>query len=180
MRQGFVEREQFAKVLAELTPELRDFVEWLGVTGMRVGEAKRLEWAHVHRDGGGGLELRIPAELTKNRQPRVLPLVGSLGQVIARRRDARRLDCRFVFHRDGNRIKDFRAAWASACRRAGVPTLLVHDLRRSAVRSLVMQGVDQAIAQRITGHRTASVFQRYRICSTVEVADALRRLEQVS
>ena len=102
--------------------------------------------------------------------------MGALGAIVDRRRDARRLDCPFLFHRNGRQIKDFRASWQSACRRAGVPDLLVHDLRRSAVRNLVIQGVDQKVAMAVTGHVTASVFQRYRIVATAEVADAIRRV----
>jgi integrase len=37
----------------------------------------------------------------------------------------------------GEPMRDFRRAWATACKAAGVPGLLKHDLRRSAVRRLV-------------------------------------------
>jgi hypothetical protein len=33
----------------------------------------------------------------------------------------RGLICRWVFHRDGKRIKNFRKAWKEACTAAGVP-----------------------------------------------------------
>ena len=56
-------------------------------------------------------------------------------------------------------------------------TLIFHDLRRSAVRNLVAAGVDQAVAMRVTGHQTISVFQRYRIVSDADVRAALERTE---
>jgi integrase len=82
-----------------------------------------------------------------------------------------------VFHRAGQPILDFRGAWRKACAAAKVPGLLFHDLRRSAVRNLVGAGVDQAVAMRITGHKTASVFQRYRIVADDDVRAALERTE---
>jgi integrase len=177
VRQGFVEGEQLVDVLGAIEDTaLRDFVEWLSVAGMRVGEARQLEWKHLHRTDQGDVELRVPAELTKNRQARVLPIAGPLKAIIYRRRAARRLDCVLIFHRGGKPIRDFRAAWSTACKRAGRPGLLVHDLRRSAIRALRQAGVSEEITMRISGHQTASVFRRYRIVTTDEVAGALEQL----
>ena len=177
VRQGFVEGEQLTDVLGLIEDtNVRDLVEWLSVAGMRVGEASRLEWKHLHQTDQGETELRVPAELTKNRQPRVLPIAGPLKAIIYRRRAARRLDCVLIFHRSGKAIKDFRAAWATACKRAGRAGLLVHDLRRSAIRALRQAGVSEEIAMRISGHQTASVFRRYRIVTTDDQRAALQRL----
>jgi integrase len=61
----------------------------------------------------------------------------------------------FVFHRgDGKAIGDIRKVWAKAATVAGVPGLLFHDLRRSAVRTLVRAGVDRDMARKISGHKT--------------------------
>jgi hypothetical protein len=56
--------------------------------------------------------------------------------------------------------------------------MIFHDLRRSAVRNLVSAGVDQTVAMKITGHRTVSVFQRYRIVSDDDVRAALPLLAE--
>ena len=44
-----------------------------------------------------------------------------------------------------------------------VGAILVNDLRRSAIRSMINAHVDEQIAMRISGHKTVSVFRRYRI-----------------
>jgi len=79
----------------------------------------------------------------------------------------------FVFHRSGAPIVDFRDPWTEACKEAAVPGKLFHDLRRTAVRNMVRAGVGQAVAMTISGHRTASMFQRYNVTSSSDQREAL-------
>src|SRR5262245_48805513 len=69
----------------------------------------------------------------------------------------------FVFHRDVERIKYFRAAWENARNEAGCPNALVHDMRRSAVRTFERAGVPRSAAMSMVGHKTEAIYRRYAI-----------------
>jgi integrase len=172
-RQGFLTAEQIEAVIVHLPEDLRDFTAWCAATGMRKGEAAGLTWNMVHGD-----ELHIPGSITKNRQPRVLPVVGQLADIIARRQTARPTEvhgttvmAERVFHRRGQPVRNFRKAWDAACGKAGVHAIF-HDLRRSAVRRMVRAGIAPQIAKRWSGHASDSMFQRYAILTTDDMREA--------
>lgn len=176
IREGFVEKADFDRVLLNLRdPDVQDFARWAFWTGMRRGEVAKLTWAAFDRESSS---LILPGRSTKNKRSRKLVLEGMYREIIARRFSARRLDCPFIFHRQGKAIGSFRKAWKNACNKAGVTGLLFHDLRRTAVRNLIRAGIDTTVAKKISGHRTDQVFQRYNITSDEDIQDAQIRLEQ--
>lgn len=78
--------------------------------------------------------------------------------------------------RVGTRRADFRLAWATACREAGVPGMLRHDLRRRAVRNMERVAVPRSVAMKLTGHKTENVYRRYAIVSPADLRASAEKL----
>jgi integrase len=83
-----------------------------------------------------------------------------------------------VFHRpNGTAIKDFRVRWKSACEKAGHPGKLLHDFRRSAVRTLERSSVPRSTAMAMVGHKTESIYRRYAIVDEQMHREAAAKLD---
>ena len=170
-RKGFFSREEFDRVSAALPGELADFALFGYLTGWRKGEIASLTWQDVE-DG----VIRLRGENAKNGEARQVVIAGELSALMERRKQARLANgvlTALVFHRDGAPVADFRKAWASACKKAGVPGRIFHDFRRTAVRDMIRSGVSQNVAMKISGHKTTSMFRRYDIVNEDDLRQAM-------
>jgi len=70
-----------------------------------------------------------------------------------------------------------RKTWDPLVKAAGLPGLLLHDFRRSAVRNMVRRGIPQKTARTISGHKSDSIFSRYNIVSEDDIRDAAKKIE---
>src|SRR5260370_9522068 len=152
-------------------------------TGWRRNEVLSREWRHVDFEAG---RLRLDPGETKNNEGRMVALVGELREVlepprarhlaIERATEPRRIIPWVFIRDDGSRIVDLRYSWAKACRRAGVPGRMVHDLRRTAVRNMERAGVSRSTAMKMSGHQTESIYRRYAIVAESDLRDGAEKL----
>ena len=156
---------------------------FLYTTGWRWrSEAARLRWTNVAFDVG---EVRLDPGTTKTGEGRVFPFTAELRALFERRRAVTRDRERelgrpvaYVFTRpDGEPIRSFNKAWATACRAAGVPGRVLHDFRRTAVRNLVRAGVPERVAMQLVGWKSRQMLDRYHIVNTSDLLEAVRRLD---
>jgi integrase len=177
VRKGFLSDEQYQKLRDELPPELRPLFVTGYETGVRLGELKAVEWPQVDFETG-----LISLEATKNGEPRLVPLLdGDMRDLLMaarKERQERWPESPFVFSRQGQPIRDLRWAWREACKRAGVPDLHFHDLRRTAVRNMRRAGVPQVIRMKISGHKTDSMERRYNIVDGDDLTIAKALMQQ--
>ena len=149
-------------------------IEFLYLTGMKSGAARGLRHKDVDIEAK---VIRLPIKLAKNKKPQLIPLSGRLLAIVKEAYENRSLQCPYLFHHEGQPIRDFRKAFDTAATAAGITELLPHDLRRSAIRNLVRTGVKETVAMRLSGHRSRSVFDRYNIVSEDDLIDASKKLE---
>jgi integrase len=191
-RQGFFEPEQFQAVLKHLPEELRPVAQFAYITGWRLkSEVLTREWRHVDFQNG---TVHLLKGETKNREPRTFVMTQELRKLLeGLHAEAEKLKKRGkfpparIFYRmvaKGRRgplrpvpITSLSKAFASACRKAGCPGRIPHDLRRSAVRRFVRQGIPDSVAMKLTGHKTRSVFERYNIVSEGDLREAAAKLD---
>jgi integrase len=183
-RKGFLELKKFEELVRLLPTHLRPLITFLYYCGVRSDEAKQIEWSQVNLDAR---LIRLEDDQTKNEEARTVPLPAVLIMMLAE-----------IEPKVGKVFSatNLRTDWQKACAACGLGTrtriepedddsyawykyegLIVHDLRRSAVRNLVNANVPERVAMKISGHKTRAVFDRYHIVSTDDVTNAMRRLE---
>jgi integrase len=191
-RSGFFEAEQFNAVRKYLPDDVQTAVTIAYTYGWRMqSEVLSLERRHLDLETG---TLRLDPGMTKNGKGRVVYLTPELktllGAPVARvkaleRKLERVIPWLFPYFDNephvsrrlvGTQRADFRKAWLTACRKAGVPGRLRHDFRRTAARNLIRAGVPERVAMTVTGHLTRSVFDRYNIVSSTDLQEATRRI----
>ncbi len=182
VRKGFFTDEEVRRVLNHLPDWHAPAIEFAWRTGWRSGEVKGLSWAQVDFAAG---TVRLEPGTTKNREGRTFPFATfpPLSDLLHRQWERTQAwqhehgqIVPWVFWKEGRQLGDHRDIWIGACRKAGLPGRLVHDLRRSAVRNLERAGVPRSSAMKLTGHLTESVYRRYAIVSEADLGEAVRKL----
>ena len=192
-RQGFLTPDEYKRLSAELPPYLRRLTCVAYCVANRLGELLRLRWKDVDLDGKPPV-FTLWAGATKNNEGRTLPiLAGEMMDAFRELERERRDKQAYVFvDADGHPLTSdgIRHDWQNACVRAGLGTLtkvkghpkpkytglLIHDLRRSAIRNMRRAGVGENVAMKISGHKTTSTFRRYDITDFNDLRDASNKI----
>jgi len=88
VRQGFLEQDQYERLLEELAANLKELFVCGYHTGARKNELRCIQWPQVDLDAG---VIRLPASQTKTKKPRTLPIYGDMRRWRVCARRARRI-----------------------------------------------------------------------------------------
>ena len=165
------------------SPYLRDFIELALQTGCRKQELLGLEWRFVNLDND-----LILLEKTKNGSRRSVPLNGIARSVLTRRMEIKADVCpdtQWVFFhikpttgaKVGDRVKDVRTAFATACMKADIADFRIHDLRHTAASWLVTAGVPLLEVSQLLGHKSITQTQRYAHLAPESIRKVVQFLE---
>ena len=164
------------------SPVLSDFIELALNTGCRKGELLNLKWENI--DFSTRL---LHLEQTKSGEWQTVPINEDARQVLVRRmrlRDEICPDTQWVFFhltlalhtKVGDRVKNVRKAFSTACRRAGIGNFHIHDLRHTFASWLVMEGVPLFEVSKLLRHASIQMTERYAHLAPDYLHDAVASL----
>ena len=162
-RQRFLSQQEAFRLLEaveqSINPMLGFIVAFLLLTGARKREVLDARWDCI--DWQRRI-WRIP--ISKSGKARYVPL-SDTAMVLLRQRQLQTADngCDWIFPNPSS-DKPYRCitnAWVTARRRAGLDDLRIHDLRHSFASFLINNGRSLYEVQRILGHSSARMTERY-------------------
>jgi integrase len=142
---------------------------FLLATGARLNEAQMVRWEDVDLENR---VWRIPATNSKSKRVRSVPLNDMAIEALKENRN----DDGYVFRSprgDGERpYNNIHKSWYRIRNKAGLPHLRAHDLRHSHASLLINSGRSLFEVQKILGHSTPIMTQRYAHLSTKTLQEA--------
>lgn len=176
-REFVLSREREGEYLAACPQPLRDAAVLMADTGLRLGEALALEWRDVRLSPEPGF---AQVREGKSRYARrAVPLTSrSRAMLEARRKAARSLS---VFAEgDGRPMLNTSLAHlhAKVRRKLGLPAeFVLHSLRHTFCTRLGEAGAEAFLIQRLAGHHSVTVSERYVHPTPESAVLAIRRLD---
>lgn len=154
-RTRYLTEDEEVRVLAECSEPCRSAVILAIDTGLREQELLGLRWAQIDFANG----TIDTGTRTKSGKRRYAPLFDRSAQMLAQR--PRHFKSDFVFyHPDGRRYQRLNQAFEGAVRRAGLPDVRWHDLRRTAGCRWLANGYRMDEVSAMLGHSSVAVTEK--------------------
>ena len=148
--------------------------QFLAHTGLRRGELLNLEWQHVKDDTI--LVISTEKNRTKSGKWRPVPMNGGTVRALNRfARDNPRRNGRVIIETPSSLSR----AFSRVINRSGIPAPRgsLHSLRHTFCSHLVMQGVDLTTVQKLAGHSTIRVTEKYAHLAPEHLRESVLRLD---
>jgi integrase len=137
--------------------DVADMLVFLLATGCRPSEARMAVWSQFDLEAGIWTK---PAATTKQRRTHRVPLNAIALRVLLNRPKRERSELVFSYP-DGRPIRRGEKVWRSACRRAGVPQIMVYGARHSFASLAAAAGISLQVVGALMGHTQIKTTHRY-------------------
>lgn len=174
---------QAADLLGAATGDARMSIALALFAGLRIGEICALRWASVDLDHRlltvrttrwKGIETS-----PKSNKDRRVELAGPLAKLLASHPQG--VSPYVLCRPSGEPFEADGLKWPlwNACDAAALPRIRFHALRHTCASLLVERGVPLRVVQRILGHSTVTMTERYAHVAPRQIADAVSRLDDL-
>jgi integrase len=140
----YLEDAEVEALIRAASPDTALLIEFLWRMGGRPSEVLAYEWTMFNWRQGKHGTLSIPAEITKTRRARTIPVQSDIAKLLKARQKTSK--SRFVFPSPDTEkgpefhIVEYRTGWESALRRSGIRHAVIYDLRRTFVTNRAIEG----------------------------------------
>ncbi len=184
-RVRYLTDEEFEKLLKACPEWLRPIVLTARHTGLRRENIMSLKWHQVDL-----FRRVITIERTKNGERLGIPVNDTLTGVFKKLSKVRYIGSEYVFYHpaakkksakrtfDGRRYYELKTAFRNALNEAGIRNFRFHDLRHCFASALVQRGAALYEVQRLLGHKSHSMTQRYSHLAPENLRKAVLRLDE--
>ncbi len=168
--------EEEERLMAASSPWLREIMVFALNTGMRQGEILNLQWQDVDFARGTLIVMK-----SKNGTRRTIPLNTKVFDLLAAKQSTSGTSCGPVFKtplKNELQVRYLVREFCEARNRAGIPDFRFHDMRHTFATRLVQRGVDLYKVQRLLGHKTSTMTQRYAHHSPESLREGVNVLDE--
>lgn len=168
-----------ALVAAARYPWLKRVILFAFATGMRRNEIINLKWEHVNLRLNYVRVANTAEFTTKNRRERLIPLNTTAMQVL---KELTPTTAYLFMSHYGTKLDPRRVSEAvkSTVKKAGLdPRFHMHHLRHSFCTLLLQAGATLQEVQRLAGHSTPAVTDRYNQMVSLDQKEAVMRLDEL-
>ena len=168
--------EEEEKLLNVCPDWLRELVIFALNTGMRLGEIISLEWKGVDL-----FRKTITIFKSKNKELRTIPINGVVFEMLKNKSRVKSIKTNFVFYTQVHKMylkTSIDHAFKKVLKKAGIEDFRWHDLRHTFATRLIQAGVDFYKVQKLLGHKTPLMTQRYAHHYPESLRDAVEVLDK--
>lgn len=182
-------KEDVIKVISVADPEAQQYLWTITLTAARMGEANGMTWDDVDFDRSV-VTLWTRKRKGGNREPREVPMVQKLHDILSHRFESRNPEMPWVFwhtywsRKAGTWVKgpygERKKLMSTLCDRAGVKYFRYHALRHLTASILDDLGIPIGAIQRILGHKNRRTTEIYLHSIGEAEREAMKKLEKTS